>query len=136
MKMLISRYSDDNKQTIGNGFVLSDDNYIKYEFHTLELSYNENKRSISCIPSGEYKVVKRHSAKYKNHFHILDVENRSYILIHNGNYNYQTKGCVLVGDDLKHLNNDNDIDVINSVKTLKTLYRMLPDSFNLEIVSV
>jgi len=137
MKMLISRYiTTDTKQTIGNGFLLSDvDNFIKYEFKTLELAYNENKRSISCIPPGDYKVVKRHSAKYKNHFHILDVPNRSYILIHNGNYNHQTRGCVLVGDDLAYLNSDNDIDVTNSKKTLKKLYELLPDKFDLSIVT-
>ena len=135
MKMLISRYIDTDKQTIGNGFLLSiPDNYIRYEFRTLELSYKANKRSISCIPCGKYKVVKRQSKKYGNHFHILNVPNRSYILIHNGNYNHQTKGCVLVGNDLAYLNADNKIDVINSKKTLKTLYSKLPNEFDLEIV--
>lgn len=136
MKMLIARYiTTDTKQTIGNGFLLSDiDNFIKYEFRTLELSWKDNQKSISCIPCGDYKVIKRTSKKYKNHFHILDVPNRDYILIHNGNYNYQTKGCVLVGRDLKYLNKDNEIDVIDSVKTLKKLYSMLPDKFDLSIV--
>ena len=134
--MLIARYIfTDSNQTIGNGFLLDNNNFIKYEFKTLELKWRDNKKRISCIPPGEYKVVKRHSSKYKNHFHILDVPNRSYILIHNGNYNHQTKGCVLVGDDLRHLNKDNDIDVTNSVDTLKTLYSKLPDSFDLEIVN-
>jgi hypothetical protein len=134
--MLIARYiTTDTKQTIGNGFLLSDaDNFIKYEFRTLELSWKDNKRSISCIPCGDYTVIKRKSKKYGNHFHILDVPDRSYILIHNGNYNYQTKGCVLVGDDLSYLNSDNDIDVVNSKKTLKKLYSLLPDKFDLSIV--
>ena len=135
MKMLIARYIDTEKQTIGNGFLLSDiDNFIKFEFRTLELPWKDNQNSISCIPCGDYKVIKRTSKKYGNHFHILDVPNRSYILIHNGNYNYQTKGCVLVGDDLAYLNVDNDIDVTNSKKTLKRLYNILPNEFDLSIV--
>jgi len=134
--MLIARYIDTEKQTIGNGFLLSDDdNFIRYEFMTLELSWNENKRSISCIPCGDYKVVKRTSEKYGDHFHILDVPNRDWILIHNLNFNYQTKGCVGVGDDLAYINEDNDIDIVNSKKTLKKLYNLLPDKFDLSIVS-
>jgi len=135
MKMLISRYISTEKQTIGNGFLLSDvDNFIKYEFKTLELPWKNNKKRISCIPVGDYRVKKRKSQKYGNHFNILDVDNRSYILIHNGNFNHQTKGCVLIGDDLAYINEDNDIDVTNSKKTLKTLYSILPNEFDLSIV--
>ena len=135
MRMLISRYIDTGKQYIGNGFLLDEDNIIKYEFRTLELSWKFNVRNESCIPKGKYKVVKRNSPKFKNHFHILDVENRDYILIHNGNYYTDIRGCVLVGDDLMYLNNDNEIDVINSKKTLKKLYNLLPEEFELTIVS-
>jgi len=134
MKLLISRYVFTDNQTIGNGFVLGLDNFIKYEFRTLELPYLDNQKQISCIPCGDYKVIKRKSKKYGNHFHILDVPNRSYILIHNGNFNYQTKGCVLIGDDLSYLNKDNDIDVTNSKRTLKKLYSVLPNEFDLSIV--
>ena len=135
MKLLISRYVFTDKQTIGNGFVLGLGNFIKYEFRTLELPYLDNQKQISCIPCGDYKVIKRKSKKYGNHFHVLDVPNRSYILIHNGNFNYQTKGCVLIGDDLMYLNENDDIDVINSKKTLKKLYSVLPDEFDLSIVN-
>ena len=135
MKMLISRYIDTGKQYIGNGFLLSeDDNIIKYEFRTLELSWKSNIRNISCIPKGTYKVVKRKSKKFKKHFHILDVKGREYILIHNGNYYTDIRGCVLIGDDLRYLNQDNEIDVVNSRKTLKKLYKLLPNEFELEIV--
>jgi hypothetical protein len=135
MKMLIARYIDTGNQTIGNGFLLSEiDNFIKYEFRTLELPWKNNKRSISCIPCGDYKVIKRTSKKYGNHFHILDVPDRDWILIHNLNFNYQTRGCVGVGDDLAYINDDNDIDITNSKKTLKKLYSLLPDKFDLSIV--
>ena len=133
--MLISRYIDTGKQYIGNGFLLSDyDNLIEYEFRTLELSWKNNKNNISCIPKGSYKVVKRHSEKFKNHFHILDVENRDFILIHNANFYTELRGCIAIGSDLQYLNTDNEIDVVNSKNTLKELYSILPESFDLEIV--
>jgi len=135
MKMLISRYVDTKKQTIGNGFLLSDyDNIIKFEFRTLELAWKNNRVGKSCIPVGEYRVKKRKSQKYGNHFHILNVEDRSYILIHNLNYNSQTRGCIGVGDDLAYINDDEEIDITNSKETLRKLHKLLPNEFDLTIV--
>ena len=135
MKLLISRYVFTDKHTIGNGFVLDEEyNGIKYEFRTLELPYKDNKKRISCIPIGDYTVKKRNSAKFGNHFHIQNVKDRSYILIHKGNYFKDTLGCVLVGDDLDWVNDDNYVDVINSGKTMKKLLKMLPKEFKLSIV--
>lgn len=137
MKMLISRYIDTGKQFIGNGFLLSEfDNAIKYEFRTLELSWNDNKTNQSCIPKGRYKVIKRKSSKYGNHFHVTNVNGRKYILIHNGNYYTDIRGCILVGNDLRYLNNDEEIDVINSKRTLKKLHKLLPKEFELTIMEV
>ena len=60
------------------------------------------------IPAGLYTVVKRKSAKYGWHFHILDVPNRSLILIHNEIINsYQLLGCVAVGKKHIDINKDN-----------------------------
>lgn len=135
MKLIIERYSDSGVQTIGDGFVVDFDGFSLFEFKTLELSWKDNQNMISCIPIGKYKVVKRYSSKYKNHFHILDVEGRSFILIHSGNFHYNTKGCVLVGSSLEYLNKDEEVDVANSQKTLDQLLDLLPDSFELEITS-
>jgi hypothetical protein len=68
---------------------------------TLELPWKDNQRSISCIPSGEYKVrirVARESAS-RDYVHLLiqDVPNRSYVLFHRGNSAKDSRGCVLVG---------------------------------------
>ena len=134
MKLLIERYSDSGTQTIGEGYIIDDEGFSQFNFNTLELSWKDNARMESCIPVGNYKVVKRYSDKYKNHFHILDVPDRSYILIHSGNRYTHTKGCILVGSDLRHLDNDNEIDVINSRNTLDSLLEQLPDAFELTIV--
>lgn len=135
MNLLIERYPSSEHQTIGNGFVLDND-FINFEFKTLELAWKNNQKQISCIPIGDYKVKKRWSKKFGNHFHILDVPNRSYILIHCANFYTQLRGCVAVGDDLSYINGDNEIDVVNSTKTLKELLKMMPNDFNLKIVNV
>ena len=135
MNLLIERYPSSEHQVIGNGFVLDND-FINFEFKTLELAWKNNQKQISCIPIGDYKVKKRWSKKFGNHFHILDVPNRSYILIHCANFYTQLRGCVAVGDDLSYINGDNEIDVVNSTKTLKELLKMMPNDFNLKIVNV
>lgn len=118
------------KQTIGELFIDG------VEFcKTLELKWLDNTRSKSCIPEGTYQVVKRlaHAKRKYDHFHVLNVPNRSYILIHTGNYSRQILGCILVGD--KHIDLDRDglMDVANSTVTLKKLYELMPDEFELTI---
>jgi Family of unknown function (DUF5675) len=118
------------KQTIGE-LVIDGVAFCK----TLELKWLDNTRSKSCIPEGTYKVVKRlaHEKRKYDHFHVLNVPNRSYILIHTGNYSRQILGCILVGD--KHIDLDKDglVDVANSTVTLKKLYDLMPDEFELTI---
>jgi|TARA_R110000824_G_scaffold365346_2_gene553843 hypothetical protein len=68
---------------------------------TLELPYKDNQRSISCIPSGEYKVRMRYprESATREYLHLLikEVPNRDYILFHRGNTAKDTRGCILVG---------------------------------------
>jgi len=76
--------------------------------YTLELPWRDNQRSISCIPPGEYKVIQRASPKYGKIYWVTEVPNRSYILIHSGNYagdvskGYKThvNGCILLGQKM------------------------------------
>tara|TARA_R110002020_G_scaffold150_4_gene765 strand:- start:408 stop:899 length:492 start_codon:yes stop_codon:yes gene_type:complete len=72
---------------------------------TLELPYRENRRSVSCIPWGEYDVrmrLPRESAtRYYLHLLVKEVKDRSHILFHRGNSAKDTRGCILVGQTRK-----------------------------------
>lgn len=76
--------------------------------YTLECPWRDNQRSISCIPQGEYTVIQRASPKYGKIYWVTEVPNRSYILIHSGNYagdvskGYKThvNGCILLGQKM------------------------------------
>ena len=77
--------------------------YCNAEFiaHTLELAWRDTEKSVSYIPSGEYKCrvrLARESAT-RDYVHLLveDVPNRSYILFHRGNYPSDSRGCILTG---------------------------------------
>ena len=135
MRVLLDRYSDDGNQTIGRLYVVNDRGFILFECDTLELSWKDNQSNVSCIPPGQYKVQKRKSEKYNEHFHITNVHNRDYILIHPANYVSQLKGCVAVGRDLADINKDNLMDVTSSKDTMRSLLEVLPNYFFIEITS-
>lgn len=131
--ILIERYYSGTTQSLGKLYVLEDSYRAIFSCDTLELPWRDNKVKISHIPRGIYSVVKRTSAKFKEHFHITDTENRTFILIHAGNTYKDIEGCILVGNDLKDINKDGHLDVINSKKTLEKLLDLMPDKFTLTI---
>ena len=120
-------------QTLGIFTLYDDHGFPFYEVRTLELPWKDNQRRISCIPEGEYEVIKRFSDKYGDHFHILNVPDRDYILIHNANFVRQLKGCVAVGFSHSDIDGDGLRDVTSSKKTIRALNKMLPERFNLTI---
>lgn len=67
----------------------------KHIAYTIELPWRDNKRRVSCIPEGTYVLRKRYSEKFKWHFVLLDVPNRSFILIHPANdAQKEQQGCI------------------------------------------
>ena len=96
INLLLIRDTFTDKSTIGklylNGELMCD---------TLENTWLDNQRNISCIPAGQYNVrlrLARESAT-RDYLHLLvqEVPNRSYILFHIGNTAKDTQGCILVG---------------------------------------
>tara|TARA_R100001509_G_scaffold144947_2_gene101402 strand:+ start:6610 stop:7101 length:492 start_codon:yes stop_codon:yes gene_type:complete len=96
INLLLLRDTFSDESTIGELF-LNGERFCD----TLELPYRDNQRSISCIPTGEYKVrlrLPRESAT-RDYLHLLvkDVKDRSHILFHRGNTAKDSRGCILVG---------------------------------------
>ncbi|MCH7759853.1 hypothetical protein IIA15_00405 [candidate division TA06 bacterium] len=70
---------------------------------TLEPEWIFNEEDVSCIPAHDY-LCKRHiSPKFGETFLITNVPNRTDILFHRGNLEYNTKGCILVGEQFEPL---------------------------------
>jgi Family of unknown function (DUF5675) len=62
---------------------------------TIELPWLQNQRNISCIPEGRYELKKRFVQKFGLHLLLVDVPDRSWILIHPANdAKTQLKGCI------------------------------------------
>ena len=100
INLLILRNTFSDESTIGELF-LNGETFCD----TLELPYRDNQKSVSCIPTGEYKVrlrLARESAT-RDYLHLLvqEVKDRSHILFHRGNSAKDTRGCILVGQTRK-----------------------------------
>jgi hypothetical protein len=72
---------------------------------TLELPWRENRRAVSCIPDGSYRVIKQPPKPDRPYpyFRLPHVEGRSGILIHRGTNPLHSKGCILVGGRFKDI---------------------------------
>lgn len=66
-------------------------------FVTLEDKWRDNERNVSCIPKGSYIVALHKSPKFGKCYQVVNVPNRSDILIHAGNTHVDTQGCILLG---------------------------------------
>ena len=106
-----------------------------FECYTLEDQYQAVKvMHETCIPEGTYDIKfrktggfhARYSAKYKNaHYgmlHIQDVPGFEFILIHTGNWESQTSGCLLVGDTQQDLDVSDKGFIGASVNAYKRMY--------------
>lgn len=68
------------------------------QFYTCEDDWKDNAKGESCIPAGTYTL---HRTVYVKHnyetFEVTGVPNRSRILLHPGNTEEDTQGCILLG---------------------------------------
>lgn len=125
----LDRFKSDENGTFG---MLTDgsDNLC----FTCELPWKANQVQISCIPPGVYTCQPYSSADHPDVWQVCDVPNRTAILIHTGNTENDSRGCVIVGDSMGTI--DGLPAVLNSVKTMEMLKSRLPETFELTITAV
>lgn len=99
--------------------------------HTMELPWDGNMPSVSCIPVGLYRCQRHNSLDHPRTWQLMDVPGRTGILIHNGNTVEDSLGCIIVGMTAGEL--DGEPAVLSSVPALDMLRGVLPDNFFLQI---
>ena len=130
MKLQVVRHQFGTDATNGMLFI----NGI-FECYTLEDQYQAVKvMHETCIPEGTYDIKFRktggfhakYSERYKNaHYgmlHIQDVPNFTYILIHTGNTDEHTSGCLIVGETQQDLEVSKDGFIGSSTVAYKKMY--------------
>jgi hypothetical protein len=137
-KVILTRFNYGDKQALGYVEVLRDGECV-YEAKSLELPWKDNQRSVSCIPEDIYKVRKRladeSGSRDYDHFMVMDVPNRSYILWHAGNFYWDIEGCILMGQAHIDINHDTLKDVTDTKRTIAELYALLPNQFDFVVTS-
>lgn len=65
----------------------------------LERPWKGNAPRESCIPEGTYTCKRVKSPTYGNTFEVTDVQGRTHILFHWGNWVSNSLGCLLTGEE-------------------------------------
>lgn len=148
MKLEVLRFSSQKDSTLGVLFDVTDG---KREFicYTLEDEYREDKvMHETRVPAGTYKITlrdfggfhERYSKRFQNiHKGMLwvrDVPNFKYILIHCGNDDDDTSGCLLVGETQTTNRNNNDGFIGGSTRAYKEMYPRIAKAVQEEGVTI
>lgn len=115
----LTRAFQNDNVTLG---MLQIDGVNHIPFYTLENPWVDNKPWVSCIPEGAYAVRPHNGKKFRDVWIVEAVEGRSGILIHEGNTEEDTTGCILVGRTAGTLNGQPAVlESRNAIQNLRTL---------------
>ena len=130
MKLKLYRISSEADST--SGILMIDD---KFECYTLEDEQRQVKvMHETAIPLGIYEIqfrtvggfhskyIKRFGDMHKGMLELQDVPNFQYILIHCGNTDEHTSGCILVGDSQENNIVKKDGFIGSSTQAYKRIY--------------
>jgi len=134
MKLKVLRFSSQEDSTSGLLF-LDGDLGLQFLCYTLE----DERRALKVmgetrVPAGTYKIelrkeggfhnryTKKYGRLHKGMLHVTNVPNFEYILIHTGNTDEHTAGCLLLGDSQENNIIIKDGFVGKSVNAYKRVY--------------
>jgi len=151
MELEVIRFSSGTDST--NGMLLEIDKHASaphaegyrckrtFLAYTLEDEYRKDKvYGETRIPNGTYKLALRtvggYNEKYKRRFpdfhvgmlHVTDVPNFEYILIHCGNTDEHTAGCLLVGDSQENNQITKNGFIGKSTQAYKRIYPRIAEA--------
>lgn len=142
MRLEVIRINKGKDSTNGILFNISEG---KREFlcYTLEDEYRDRKiPGETCIPEGEYQVCfrnkggfdQRYAKRFRDiHMGMLEITNVpgfTYILIHCGNTDEDTSGCLLVGDTQTNNNVDKNGFIGRSTKAYMRIYPEIAEALD------
>ena len=147
MKLQVLRFSSESDST--NGLLLDVTDGVNFLAYTLEDEYRKHKRSKETrIPAGTYEIKlrneggfhqrysKKYSSIHRGMLHIIDVPGFEYILIHVGNSDEHTAGCLLVGDSQENNQINKNGFIGSSGNAYKRIYPLIADAVENEGVTI
>lgn len=89
--MTIRMYTESGPEAT-TGYMLMPDGE---QLNTLEPPWKNNKRNISCIPQGQYRIKRDKTGRHQ-WFSVQDVPDRFAIELHEGHHVNHSDGCILL----------------------------------------
>jgi hypothetical protein len=133
MRLEVLRFSSQEDST--NGILFDVTEGRKFLAYTLEDEHRDEKvKGETRIPAGTYKITLRkvggfhgryeekYGSMHKGMLWVRDVPGFEYILIHTGNTDEHTAGCLLVGDSQQNNAIKSDGFVGSSTQAYKRIY--------------
>ena len=143
MRLEVIRFNKGENST--NGLLFDITNERKFLCYTLEDESRTKKVSgEACVPEGKYRLGLRAvgglDAQYAKRFadihvgmlHVLDVPGFTHILIHCGNTDEDTAGCLLVGDTQENNNIKKDGFIGRSTQAYFRVYQEIAEALQKE----
>ena len=142
MKLKVLRFSSQEDSTSGL-LLLERNGKLEFLCYTLEDEYRDTKKYAETrIPAGKYNITLReeggYHAKYSKRFSdihkgmlwVRHVPNFEYILIHCGNTDEQTAGCLLLGDSQQNNIITKDGFIGSSTQAYKRVYPIIAEELD------
>jgi hypothetical protein len=139
MKIEVLRVSSEADSTSGLVFDVTDGR--KFLCYSLEDEYRNDKvMHETRVPAGTYKIllrkeggfhgryVKKYGDFHKGMLHVQDVPGFEYILIHTGNTDEHTSGCLIVGDSQENNQLMKNGFIGKSVQSYKRIYAPIAEA--------
>jgi len=139
MKIEVLRVSSDVDSSSGLVFDITEGR--KFLCYSLEDEYrNEKVKHETRVPAGTYQILlrkeggfnARYAKKYgdfhKGMLHVQDVPGFQYILIHTGNTDEHTSGCLIVGDSQENNQLLKNGFIGKSVQAYKRIYTPIAEA--------
>jgi hypothetical protein len=133
MKLEVLRISSESDSSSGLVFDITDER--KFLCYSLEDEYRNDKvMHETRVPAGTYQIqlrkvggfnaryAKKYGDFHKGMLHVQDVPGFEYILIHTGNTDEHTSGCLIVGDSQENNQLLKNGFIGKSVQAYKRIY--------------
>ena len=125
--MKLVRHDQNDERTLGT-LEIGD-----HVFRTIERPWRDNEKYVSCIPAGTYELDSHSGSKYPDTFVLLDVPDRTAILIHCGNRASHSQGCIIVG--MTHGKWGEEDVVISSKAAMQHIRSLVSPGDTIEIIN-
>ena len=139
MKLEILRISSESDSSSGLVFDITDER--KFLCYSLEDEYRNDKvMHETRVPAGTYQIqlrkvggfnaryAKKYGDFHKGMLHVQDVPGFEYILIHTGNTDEHTSGCLIVGDSQENNQLMKNGFIGKSVQAYKRIYTPIAEA--------